>query len=186
MHRAPWPHTVLLRLLTTKHAQMPIWIWTLLIFGGTLMTALMCWLAYLKFYLAPKTPGTASAFPAEPTAGHAAPVAAEGRGSEADTFARAAMAAAAHATAAAHRFLFGDSGATLSDGSTYSIWGRQMAGYAKSKVTEEAAAGSTTGNAAEKEREERRSSSSDRRTPHSAPAAAVASVDAASVKAVAS
>ena len=154
MHRAPWPHTVLLRLLTTKHAQMPIWIWTLLIFGGTLMTALMYWLAYLKFYLAPKTPGTASAFPAEPTAGHAAPVAAEGRGSEADTFARAAMAAAAHATAAAHHLLFGDSGATLSDGSTYSIWGRQMAGYAKSKVTEEATAGSTTGNKEEQEQQQ--------------------------------
>ena len=154
MHRASWPHTVLLRLLTTKHAQMPIWIWTLLIFGGTLMTALMCWLVYLKFYLAPKNAGTASAFPAEPTAGHAAPVAAEGHGSEADTLARAAMAAAAHATAAAHRFLFGDSGATLSDGSTYSIWGRQMAGNAKSKVTEEATAGSTTGNEEEEEEQQ--------------------------------
>ena len=97
--------------------------------------------------------GTASAFPAEPTAEHAAPVAAEGHGSEADTLARAAMAAAAHATAAAHRFLFGDSGATLSDGSTYSIWGRQMAGNAESKVTEEATAGSTTGNKEEQEQQ---------------------------------
>jgi hypothetical protein len=96
-------------------AQMPVWAWTALVFGGTLIAALVCWLIYLKlFFPWPYEPASRAAPSAAPAAAPAAPTSSanpqapegtQAHGTFVDTAARGAIAAAARARAAAHNFL---------------------------------------------------------------------------------
>ena len=97
-------------------AQMPVWAWTALVFGGTLFAGLVCWLIYLKFFFpwpyAPASPAAPAAAPAAPTpaaptpsANPQTPEGNQAHGTFVDTAARGAIAAAARARAAAHNFL---------------------------------------------------------------------------------
>jgi len=94
---------------------MPVWAWTALVFGGTLIGALLCWLIYLKFFFpwpyepassassaAPAAPAPASP---TPSANPQAPEGTPPHGTFVDSAARGAIAAAARAQAAAHNFL---------------------------------------------------------------------------------
>ena len=106
-------------ILTARSWQMPVWVLSTLVFGGVLLLALVCWLLYFKFFLASDDaglePGTSAAAPSVGEQEAVAPVAstegaaslpdsAKPHGNFADAAARAAVAAAAKAQAAAHRF----------------------------------------------------------------------------------
>lgn len=94
-----------------KQKKMPVWVWTTIVFGGTLFLALACWLVYFKFFLAPGDPDKSpAAAPAAVTGNTQAPVAAgppsaPPHGNWADSAARAAVTAATTAQAAAHNVL---------------------------------------------------------------------------------
>jgi hypothetical protein len=103
-HIAVLSHALLC--VTVLALQMPMWVWTTLVFGGTLLIALICWLVYFKFFLAADdTVPSATAPP--PDSVHVTtvePQTPEYHGNFADAAARAAVAAAARATAAADKF----------------------------------------------------------------------------------
>ena len=87
---------------------MPAWAWTALVLGGTLIAALVCWLIYFKFFLAPDEGAGGNTAPAAAPASDSdaqVPGSAEPRGSFADAAAHAAIVAASKAQAAAHSFL---------------------------------------------------------------------------------
>ena len=88
--------------------QMPVWVWTALVFGGTLMVALTCWLIYFKFYAAGAAssplPRPPPAPLSPPAAQQASPPAGEAEGST-SAAAKAAIIAAADAQAAADKSL---------------------------------------------------------------------------------
>jgi len=86
---------------------MPVWVWSTLVFGGTLMVALFCWLLYFKFYSDVKGFVTRGPLPPAPSppAPEASAQPAPGHPGFADAAARGAIAAAARAQAAAHNSL---------------------------------------------------------------------------------
>ena len=82
---------------------MPVWVWTTLVFGGTLMVALTGWLLYFKFHN--EEGGVSLPLTRSPTTPEVSAQPAPGHPGFADAAARGAVAAAAQAQVAAHKSL---------------------------------------------------------------------------------